>query len=389
MADDEQKADQEQAEEPEQHGIAGRCAACEVGFRVKAWHEGLKCPKCRAGDVVPLPVPGGAIDYVLADRSQGTTAHDVTFGLWAKWCDFITANQYNTAVHRQNSELHEGRRGRPLHEVMVSLDHLAEDKAVGILRFMAVSRPDRHDEDFVARLLTRPGVDADAVQNIAAQQRKMAQERNEVPPVCQLLEQAHVITETEMLSLLREEQHDKIGTLHVALSVSLPPPKVTAADKLLKRAKESPDLIRRVLLVTVIVALTILVCWWRLREPPTEVYAECGWCGSTVLVEWDSMDWPRYCPLCRHKTAAYAVICPNGHQFTRAHPFSREKCPVCGSKRGRPLTEADLNRPSRDIVTPRSAVEDELPGRRGSPSDSSIGEPQPFRTDPRGRRQPF
>ncbi len=389
MADEEQKADQEQAEGPEQHVIAVRCASCEAGFRVEAWHEGLKCPKCRAGDVVPLPVPGGAVDYVLADRSQGTTAHDVTFGLWTKWCDFITANQYNTAVQRQNRELHEGRRGRPLHQVMISLGFLAEDKAVGILRFMAVSRPDRHDEDFVARLLARPGVDADAVQNIAAQQRRIAEESNEVPPVCQLLEQAHVITETEMLSLLREEQRDKIGTLHVALNVSLPPPKVTAADRLLKRAKESPDLIRQVALIAALVALTAWVWVWRFGGADVHVYAQCGWCGDTVLVEWDSMDWPRWCPLCSHKTAAYALICPNGHRFTRANPFSLEECPECGSGRGRPLTEADLNRPSREMVTPRSAVEDEMPRRRALPSDSSIGEPQRLRTDPRRRGRPL
>lgn len=325
--------------------IAVRCGNCGAAFRARAWQEGMSCPTCRAGGVQPLPAPGGAVDYILADRSQGTTSADVMFAEWAKWCGYITTHQYDAAIHRQNSELQSGQRASPIHEVMVSLRFLDKQRAQGLLRFLAVRRPDRHDEDFATRLLQRREADPQAVERVRELQRRMSRKRNEVPPIAQLLVQKHVITEAQMLDVLHEQSADGMGSLELALSISEPPPKETLVGKFGRRMAKSPHGIRNAALIVVLV----LVAWgawaWQLREPPIMLYGKCSTCGGLVEIEWTALDWPAQCPRCGHKTVSYAVMCPNGHIFARTSPFSMEPCPECGADFGRPLTEEDLTRP--------------------------------------------
>lgn len=324
--------------------VALRCRGCGAGLRARAWREGMACPRCRGKDVQPLPAPGGAVDYIVADRRQGTTAADVMFAEWAKWCGYVTANQCNAAVHRQNSELQSGQTARPIHEVMISLGSLDEKTADGLLRFLAVRRPDANDDDFAARLLRRGHVDSDAVEKVRTLQREMAGRRNEVPPVAQLLVQKRVISEAQMLELLQEQAKDGAGALKAALEMSRAPVKEKVVEKITRRVAASPLTPRNAAVVLGLVVLVAAVWAWRLRAPQVLAYGQCTACGAWVAIPWNPREWPAICPRCHIRAVLFAVKCPNGHVFLRSSPDGRELCPVCHSDFGRPLTQKDFER---------------------------------------------
>ena len=324
--------------------VALRCAACGVTFRGRTWREGLDCPSCGARRVEPLSAPGGAVDYAAADRRQGTTSADMAFAEWARWCGYVTANQCNAAVHRQNSELQAGRPARPIHEVMISMGVLDEERATGLLRFLSRPRPDADDEDFVDRLLDRGDASPAEVRKAVALQGKMAARRNELPPIGQLLLRNRAITETQLLEVLRAEEADGVGALHTALTMSRPVPREGAVSGLARRAVRSPRAVCTLLAAVVLACLAWGVWAWQLKEEPVWAIGRCRQCRGIVKVEWTVTGWPAKCPRCGATAVRFAVKCPNGHIFTRQSPFTHERCPKCGSGLGYPLSEEDAIR---------------------------------------------
>jgi predicted RNA-binding Zn-ribbon protein involved in translation (DUF1610 family) len=322
--------------------VAVRCASCGAGFRARKWKEGLSCPVCAAATVRAEAAPGGAVDYTVADRRGGTTAADVAFGQWAKWCGYVTPNQYNTAVHRQNSELQSAPRSRPIHEVMLALGFLDEERAIGLLRFLTLPRPNADDDDFLRRAAEGGYCDAPAAERIRALQQKMAAKRNEVPPAAQLMLQKRLVTEAQMLEVLQAQERDGVGALKAVLTMSQPPPREKALDKVTRRARESPHTIFRVILAVVLLGLVAGVWAWQAREPELVAYGKCTECGSVMALPWTATEWPARCSSCGRRTVGFAVVCPNGHVFARSSPFSREPCPQCGADYGRPLTEEEF-----------------------------------------------
>jgi ribosomal protein S27E len=335
--------------------VAVQCRDCGAGLRARAWHEGIKCPKCGATNVEPLAAPGGAVDYTVADRSQGTTSADVMFAEWARWCEHITANQFNQAVHRQNSELQEQNRSTPIHELMIRMGFMDEERAVGVLRFLTVGRPNADDEDFVARLLKRPGIDRRKVAVVQEEQKALAGKRNEVPPVCQLLVQRRVIDESTMLDVLHEQDREGHGALRMALAMSRPVPKETLASKVRRRAEESPHFVRNAILLAVLVALTAGVWAWRLGGETQMVFIRCPNCGRLSQTAWSATDWPARCPRCGARAAEAAVVCENNHLFSWPTPYNPVPCPVCGTRAARLVTQGDLDRGFRTAGTDAGA----------------------------------
>jgi hypothetical protein len=280
----------------------------------------------------------------VADRSQGTTAGDVMFGEWARWCDYITANQFNQAVHRQNSELQEQERATPIHQLMIRMGYIDEERAMGLLRFLTVERPNYDDTDFIARLLSRRGVDREKVDAVQREQEAMAGKRNEVPPVCQLLVQRRVISEATMLEILQEQDHDGWGALRVARAMSMPVPKETVAAKLRRRAAESPTFVRNVIVIAALVAVAAGVWVWRLGGESEMVFIRCTTCERVTLVEWrGATEWPAPCPRCGALTGEVAVVCENRHLSSWPTPYQMIPCPICGSRSMRFVTQEDID----------------------------------------------
>ena len=99
--------------------VAVRCEACGQRFRARAWRAGIACPQCHSGQVHPLVAPGGAVDYCVADRTQGYAPADVRFAQWAKWSGLITPHQYEVAFIRQNRLIQQSEEPPPVHEILV------------------------------------------------------------------------------------------------------------------------------------------------------------------------------------------------------------------------------------------------------------------------------
>jgi DNA-directed RNA polymerase subunit RPC12/RpoP len=272
----------------------------------------------------------------------------VVFAEWAKWCGYITANQYNSAVHRQNSELQAGGKARPIHEVMVSLGHMNEEKANGLLGFLAQRRPDSNDEDFVSRVLRQGGVDKQEVQRICGLQREMAGKRNEVSPIGQLLVQNRIIPEARMLELLQEQAKDGTGSLRMALAMSQPAFRESAVGSLTRQVTGSPHVVRNAIVLSAAFLAVFAVWAWALHEPQATAYGRCATCNTWVAVPWTAAGWPARCPRCGTKGVMFAVMCPRGHVFLRDSPFGHEACPECRSDFGRPLTREEFLQASRE-----------------------------------------
>jgi ssDNA-binding Zn-finger/Zn-ribbon topoisomerase 1 len=336
-------AEQETSAERE-HPAAFVCQSCGARFRGTAQGPPGACPQCRRKSVRRLEVRGGALDYALADRRQGTTAEDVAFAQWAKWAGFITANQYNTAMHLQNGEVRDTGKGRPIHDVLVSLGFLDKDKVEGLLRFLAVERPNRNDKDFAARVLRHGWAEPDRVESVFALQRRLAGRRNEVRPLAQMLVHKRVLSEGRMLELLHEQEKDGIGNLTLLRSMAERPHRQRAVSKLGARLVGSRLPLRGVALLVLLAAVAYGVWAWQLSPPKIFAYGRCTRCQSVVRVRWSATDWPRRCPVCRHKTVLYLVRCPQGHYFLRSSPFSKEPCPECGSDFGRQPTPEEFER---------------------------------------------
>jgi len=347
--DEKERPEQGEAGSEEQGGerptyVAVRCKSCGAGFRARRWREGIACPNCGSASVERIPAPGGAVDYALADRSHGTTASDVMFAQWALWCGHITPHQYDVAVHRQNSELQEQGVARPIHEVMISLGFLDEEVAGRLLKFLTVRRPNENDEDFLRRLLARGRVEEQKVRAVSKLQQEMAQKRNEVPPIGQLLLRKRVITEAEMLEILNEQAREGRGALRVALGSEVAWQERPEAVAAVEALGPPPRNLGKIVLLVLLSLLAAGAWAWQLKSPRPAVWIRCQGCGRLGKVAWPKSpkDWPVECPYCHQRKAYFAVKCRNGHIFARRSPYSHERCPICGSDYARPLTDADV-----------------------------------------------
>ena len=321
--------------------VALQCEDCGRRFRARSWRQGIACPKCHSGQVKPLVAPGGAVDYRVADRSKGYAPADVRFAQWAKWCGLVTPSSYEVAFIRQNRQIQEGLDPQPIHEILIQDGALTERQAVRLLEFLSCPRPDEDDGRFIQALLATGGVDPEKVRQTQALQIRAATKYHEVPPLCQLLMERHLITEAQMLALLKLQQQSGYGPLKVALDMVAGP----AQQKRLPALRQTLSLrnpqTRKVAIVAGLF-LAAIVIWWRQTAAgaPT-MYVQCELCNKVSSVRW-SKTFPVVCPHCRGTSAYYVRICPNRHIFRVRSPYTVEPCPRCGSTSARPLRAQDV-----------------------------------------------
>lgn len=311
---------------------AWECRVCSTRFPTPGDERGKpECPACGADSVEKLDAPGGAVEYVLAKRTHGTTKQDVRLAQWAKWAKFITPHQYDLAIHRQNSEASEQGYGRPIHEVMESEGLLSPGQSAGLMQFLALPRPNEFDEDFVERLSRHADVPRSRVRSVQELQRKMGGPGKCVPPIGQLLLNKGVIDEVTLLEVLREQARDETGSLSLA-------------RKIRGRRREPRDEIeklkpmaRRIGLGLLVLLVLGAIGFAVVYEPPKTLGMMCenDRCGITY---WgpgpkSNESFPAKCPNCGQMTLWPGYICAEGHVFTRQHTMDRRPCPECGTRR--------------------------------------------------------
>ena len=323
--------------------IAVRCEACGGLFRARQWRDGITCPKCRGAAVKPVVPPGGAVDYDVADRSQGYTPADIRFAQWAKWTQLITPSQYEKALLKQNRLVQDGKPMKPIHEVMIDEGFLEEGQAVGLLEFMARPRPDEDDEGFLEQLATMAGdVDQQKLEGTRALQRKAAEKCHEVPPICQLLVEKRMISEAQMLAMLKFQSRSGGGCLRSARDAIAARSKAKAgAGAALPTISLKDPRVRYGGVVAAFLVLALVIWAIAARASAEYMYVKCHDCNSVSRVR-ASDTFPVECPVCLHEAAYLAVKCPNDHIFGRNGVADRKACPVCGVSTAHELTEEEF-----------------------------------------------
>jgi hypothetical protein len=316
------------------------CKSCGAAMRIAADAEAPACSACGSDELRPLAVPGGAISYALADRSSGTTGHDIAFAQWAKWTAAITPHQYDSAVHRQNSEQSETGRARPIHEHLIEMHALDEKLAESLLRFMALPRPDALDAEFAALVVERQEADEEAVANTVAALRAQAAGGENPLPLCQALVHRRILPEVTMLKLLQEQAHEGGGTLRMALAME--GPRVQAGLLSHGRRRDRVVSTAKALGLLSIIALTV---WLIFHERTIYVYGVCGNCNTIARME-PPDTWPASCISCGRMKVLPAWKCPDcDRYYGRTTPIHIvELCPHegCDSTSGTTVDDTNL-----------------------------------------------
>lgn len=313
------------------------CDQCGARFKSKQWREGVKCPKCKEGALSPGVAPGGAVDYVLANRSEGYAIADIRVGQWAKWAELITPHQYEVAFVKQRRQVSAGGEIEPIHEILENQGFLTEGAATAILEFTTLTRPDGDDADLARRVIEKNIAPADKVKAIQDAQAKMAETANEIPPLVQLLCEKRVIDEGQLRALLGMQKQAGVGPLVTIPELIDRNRKESIYEKVAKGVKPPKHQIKNVLLV-VGVFLLAGAAWyhqWRRQQVHVDVIFMDTRQQARIL-------WPHAWPaknLRTGKRTGYMLVkCHRcGHEFGRENPDARTKCPICGCPTAFPL----------------------------------------------------
>jgi len=200
---------------------------------------------------------------------------------------------------------------------------------------MALPRPDEDDGRFARALLATTQADPQKVQQTQRMQMEAAARCHEVPPLCQLLLERHVVTEARMLAVLRLLQQAGTGPLKRIEEMVVRPTQPARGAALRAALSLRNPRTRAVALVLALLALGIGLWWRQAVATAPMMYVRCKACRKISRVPW-SRTFPVRCPKCGRRQAYFLKVCPNGHFFTVKSPFVPEPCPVCGSPRSRP-----------------------------------------------------
>lgn len=323
------------------NAVAAHCAACGCQFRARRWRDNMSCPQCGSGSVEPVMAPGGAVDYYVANRKEGHARADVRFAQWAKWTELITPNQYERAFVKQNRQIQNGQKPDPIHEIIVDENWIGENQAIGLLEFLSLRRPSESDDEFLTALRQKSDVDWGKVKKVRRLQQKAAQKCHEIPPICQLLMERRVISETQMLTVLKQLNQNETGDLHNAREMAGERKSIQRVKRLKKAITPSKTTARYAAIVVALLLLGIGAWKWQAAQG-RKVVVQCRNCNEISQVNW-SKSFPVRCPNCGKKTAYYAMKCENGHIFTVRNPYQRIiTCPTCGTKESHPLKEDEI-----------------------------------------------
>ena len=326
--------------------VAAECSACSRRFKLRGWREGIKCPKCDGGDLMPTVAEGGAVDYFIADRSKGYARPDIRFAQWAKWSELITPHQYEMAFRRQNKGLQNGEPPRPIHSIMLEEGWLTQKQATALLEFMCRTRPDQDDSSFAEAALQTGIAGAEDVEKAGQLQDQIADKASETPALCQIMLEKQIINESQLLPLLKNLRRKGLGPLaRLDETLKKPAGAIPSGEGLKQGIARNKQLIKQGAVIFVLLLAAFGIWRWQTRVPGYRFPAICEECGETSVLAWpEPARFPVRCPACRRESAYWRYRCDNGHDFPH-DPFSARdpRCPVCDSEDVKALKLEDLD----------------------------------------------
>jgi len=323
------------AERPKTLSKVVRCDDCSSIFRNIEWCEGTRCPRCRSPRFLPLPIVGDAVDYVLADRTQGYALEDIRFAKIAQWSGLISTQQYHEAFSRQNEYISANAAAPPIGEIMRSARFLKKVEISAVLHYRCLERPDKDDAEF-AKLAVQSGfLDQEKLAPCLEAQFQTKRLGHDVPPLPCLLYEKRLLQENQVLALLQKQAERNSG-MAPAVRNYIQEHTSKPVEQLLG-AKGSPQRRLRVTILGVLAVLVLAMAWRQfVHGPATMVRTQCinPGCGNIGAKPMNS-EWPVRCEACtNHPRTVFPVsICERcGREFPNDKPRTpAPRCPRCGS----------------------------------------------------------
>jgi len=320
--------------------VASKCSNCGAKFKLRSWRKGFQCPECKQGELAPITIQGGAVDYYLANRSSGYAKADIRFAQWAKWCELITPRQYDVAFIKQNKQITPESEPEPIHKIMIEEGWISEKQAINILEFLSRKRPDQDDEDFAVAIINSQAANEKDLEKATKIQREIAEKANEVPPLAQVMLEKRIINEKVMVSLLKKLHSLGKGPLKTAIeAVKGEKTKKTRKKQGVKKlAKKNSPLLKQLSLIALLFVVALGVWAWQNHQPPEKFVGICDKCDEVNILSW-SPDLPLRCPDCRQTAVYPARLCRQDDTiFPTKNPYIPSSCPECGSTDVKGLT---------------------------------------------------
>lgn len=314
-----------------------RCEHCGSTFRNVVWNEGARCPRCRSPKYFPLPVVGRAVDYALADRSQGYAVEDIRFAKIAQWAGFITAAQYQDAFNRQNAAVAAGTPVPPIGEVLAGMKALNKLQEEFVLEYRCRERPNMEEADF-ARLAVQGKLVAEAsVEECEKAQVADKQLGHDPAPLACLLYEKRHMQENQIQAIFQKQFEGEQGLAWEARRFV--EENTTKPLERLMGAKGTPQRKQRMAVAGVLAAALLFSAgylWTSRAVPYAPTLCTNDACGHRGAMAYN-LNWPARCPQCRQDppTVYRLAICEHcAHLLPVKDGRLPDECPEC-KMRGR------------------------------------------------------
>lgn len=314
------------------------CDRCDATYRRLNWSQGMKCPKCKSPDFYPVTVIGGAIDYTLADRSQGYAIEDIRFAQLAKWAGIITPSQYTQALKRQRQLAGPSQKAPHIAQVMTNERFMESAEIAAVFAAMCTPRPGPDDEAFADLALQNRCATQEQVQECRLIQTQIAKGRNEVPPLGQIMFEKRYLNEAQVQALYQKMAGRELGVVHQIREAYEDSRELSAFERIAGTSDEPER--RRMFYTICILSLLVVAVWshWIFGGGGEKMWFKCGNADCGKLYKARRVEeFPATCRFCKKKEARYAQKCINcGEVFGTDGWWGRPVCPHCGKARIEP-----------------------------------------------------
>jgi len=316
-----------------------RCRACETMWRIKPADKSQKCPNCGSERVAEVSVVGGAVEYVMADRSRGYALEDILLGKLAQWAGMITVNQYSDALNQQRQHVGRGGRVPPLGEVLIKHGALKRRQVEALLALRAGGWQDASEQEFEQIVLESGVLARERMLDGRTAQMAPAEKGETPPPLALVLYEKRLLAEKEIEALLQTQARRGTGLVAMALAASAEVPGSVGVEKLLG-AKGSTQRKLRIAGMIAAVPILVLILYSIIGGRERLVETQCDTCTRTGYYFPVTSVWPQKCDRCGKHTVFPRALCLRcAEKFEVTDPNSPSiRCPHCGYDRYELLT---------------------------------------------------